>query len=455
MKNRWALVGAFAPLLTACQVTGANPSDDATYHNTQSETSMNVSVTAGTTFVTVGYNQLLTDPPFQKRPTFGWSTWDSVGKAWTHHDDYALPDDWNSRTDNAMTSVPGYPQYVYAGFLAFRLSDPAQQTGVCVLKSSDSGVTFQTWGCFKSTRGLDGVSLAARGGNPAQVYAAMLNFNDQRTEVWSATTTPTSSTAFAQVPGDPFPGEKINTHARARMDAFANLWVAAVTQDARLLMNGYNTVSHQWGTVKQIATGVINFNEPDIRMANDANLSMGPSFSFEIGYGDQTGISQMRVAYTKKTPDATLAGGFRYYVAVARCNSFESTCTELWSSNGVGDRVRPIIAWTGGFLARNTWALSYQSRELDPTGYTVSVWGGTLNENGGFLPAMLVGPEYVCEGGTGFGDYDDMRFLYTDTSNVDHFLRAYTDSHLWGGTSPQPCATLSDLAHLHVSVTGF
>ena len=440
-----------APLWGACKVTGVD-ANDPLYNDTQSETAINISRVNGTSFITVAYNT----PGVSG--WIGYSYWDANVLAWVHKHDLTLPPGWTSRPDPSITTVPGNEQFVYLAALGETTN---QLNGVCIWRSTDAARNFSFWQCVKAPDATyDGTALTASADN--RIYAATWAADKARIDVYRASSV---TQTFSRLSGDPFPGFTVSTHPRLRTEARLTfgaptpyiLWVAAVTRDNQLVVNGYHSLNNVWSTPKVIASNVVTSasDTRDIVLSNGVAIRVGPQFSFDVGYDDvSTAETTLRAGFSRHGSDG------RYSVRGVRCvvtgPAQLGTCTEEpgWASDSggagaSGDQFGPLVAWNGRLGGPNTWVLSYSSRQENPTGSTISFWGGKLRRDQPFSPARVFNPTEACGGGLLWGDYDDMRFLGIGSDGSDVFVRSHTDSSVGAARG---CANGGAEGDQHVSL---
>jgi hypothetical protein len=450
-----ALLGAAG--LSGCASAGVPatglPKQGNTQSFDQSETAVNVSNFSAKSVITVTSNDgtdtgstiqytSSTRKTLKGASLLGWSYSQDNGASWTFGGKLAPPAGWSVLWgDPAITRSQLDQRYVFLSNLAVPdskfpaggISGPLNSYlgGACIARSTNGGVSFQNYQCLSlESHFYDGGSMAA--GNDGAIYAAYVDVNDDRIDVWRS---PGIDGTFTRMPR-PF-NVTIYSHPRLRVDpGSGDLYVAAQRSDGYVLMTRFHGGSWQAAVAASSLPAALY---PEIDLS-DRSLRTGPQFSFDVGAesvdGDENpGHDAVRLLYTTFDNKEQ-----RYYVRGSFCERNLSGCKDApeWGTTPgnlslTGDQFNPVIrALPGLFTLPPIWKATYLSRQRDPKGNTVSLEQGNLVRlPNGFrilLPFKLVDSHLVCPDNRGYwGDYDDMQLSGFDGLNAI-FLRTFSDS---------------------------
>lgn len=451
-----ALLGA--AWLTGCASAGVPvtglPKQGTTQSFDQSETAVNVSNFAAKSVITVTSNDgtdtgstiLYTSSTRQTlkgASLLGWSYSNDNGATWTFGGKLAPPSGWSVLWgDPAITRSHLDQRYVFISNLAVPDSKfptggingalNAYLGGACIARSTNGGVSFQNYKCLSlESHFYDGGSMAA--GSDGSIYAAYVDVNDNRIDVWRSPGIDGTFTRMAR----PFPNTTIYSHPRLRFDLDSgNLYVAAQRSDGYVLITRFHGGAWQ-APVGASALPAAIYPAIDL---SDRDLRTGPQFSFDIGAesldgDDNRGHDAVRLLYT-----AFDGKEKRYYVRGTFCERDLSVCKDApeWGTTPgnlslTGDQFNPVIRAFPGFIGLPPiWKATYLSRQRDPKGNTVSIEQGNLirlpNGSRILLPFKLVDSHLVCPDNRGYwGDYDDLQLSGFDGVNAV-FIRTFSDS---------------------------
>jgi hypothetical protein len=466
-------------------VTGKNDSDP-TWKGTQSETASGVAYAGGKTIFISTWNDDTEDGKvvyttndrvvYRGASFLGWSYSTDRGKTWTYGGKVKPPQGiaglWGdpaivtSRTaynrvyisslylDTAAVPVSGHHGWMTDGTI----------TGACVARSDNGGIHFAIQSCFSNAKHFyDGAALAAGYGGDPRIFAAYVDTDTNRIDVWAS---PDGLAGFAMLP-DPFPGMTMVSHPRLAYDQVTGaLLVAAIASpDQRIYMNRLVGTTWQKPVVATLPTTRV-----DIPVGGQT-IRMAYGFSFDVGAPSQTeqengsvkvGNDAVRILYT--TRDATTK---RLYVRGAGCRADLGVCADVpqWGTTPGNlytprDQWNPTVkAWIGFIGLPPEWKATYQTTDDDPNKVSIKQGNLAVLANGTpiFVPFDFVAPRPICpdfrNGSPGnaksgyWGDYDEMVFAGFDPkSTTPEFLLSFSDSSK--GCLSQTMFTSN---HLHVS----
>jgi hypothetical protein len=484
MRITSALVLSAATLcLAACAtngipVTGKN-SNDPTWKGGQSETSIAVSNFSKQTIITVAYND---EDPAQGKidytPTTrtvhsgaslaGWSYSKDRGQTWTYGGTVTPSNDWPVLWGDPAVVASGRDQsYVFMSTLAVPKSlFPAGGTisgplhdfigGACIARSTDGGQHFTLYQCVNQDFDFyDGGNMASS--TAGDIYAAYIDVDHDRYDIWHASS---ETGQFTKLP-DPFPTCTMATHPRIRVGyppiglgaPDVNLYVAGQIVQCQagtlgkdpgafgqVIINRYHNGS--WGTPR-IASNPSSVN-PQLQLS-DRKLRTGPQFSFDVGAPsvDENGKQrkdEIRVMVTRSGAHFWVEGSFCDFELSGPCHPAPEWGSTPGFYNYAGDQFGPLVRAFPGFALLQlepSWQASFNTRDHDPSGNTVSTRRGTLfiapNGTRALFAFDLDKPRLVCSdsGATRgyWGDYDDLQFIgFKPNSTTAQFLRTFTDS---------------------------
>jgi len=276
--------------------------------------------------------------------------------------------------------------------------------------------------------------------------------------------------------GNPFAGcsacGSFDTHPDLRADSEGRFYVMAKDTNNNLWVTRTTTYAppYSWTTPVQVTPNPVAGIPSSIAFSDvlgqPASLRLGKGFDFSIG-NNESGVEELRFVYT------FTFDGVSYRVLGGKCalGSSISGCGDVgqWNGHSVPgqpdypvSQFNPLMAASHkGGSTPDIWAISYQSRQDDPTGNTVEHWQAQFL--GGGSPSSPkkqdVGAEVVCpdrrDNGGFWGDYDSL--VYVGNNNGEEtFLRPYSDSTDGGGcvsSNPKAFRWTYRAGPLHVSMT--
>lgn len=496
------VLSAAALWLIACGTAGipvtGKSSNDPTWKGGQSETSTAVANFAKQTIITVAYNdedaaQNKIDYTSSTRTVHtgaslaGWSYSKDRGANWTYGGTVATSSDWPVLWGDPAVIASGFDQrYVFMSTLAVPKSlMPASGTisgplngfigGACIARSDDGGQTFKLYQCLTNNFDFyDGGNMASS--TAGDIYAAYIDVDLDRYDVWHAAN---QNAQFTKLP-DPFPNCTMATHPRIRVGyppitlggPDVNLYVAgqivqcqagALGKDVggfgQVIINRFHNGS--WGTPR-VASNPSTVN-PEIQLS-DRKLRTGPQFSFDVGApsideNQNSRKDEIRMMITRSGARFWVEGSYCDFELANPCKSAPEWGTTPGYYSYKGDQFGPLVRAFPGFpllQLEPSWAASFNTRDHDPAGNTVSIRRGSLFITPGGARALfafdLDTPRTVCGDTRGYwGDYDDLQFIgFAPNSTTAQFLRTFTDST--AGCSEQWTFTSSAV---HVSALTF
>lgn len=448
---------ASEPVVAAVSPAFASAVTSPAQSRTQSETA----VALGTNTVMVAYNdESATEATITYTSSTrtvctgatlaGYSYSVNQGNTWTKGPKLAPPSGWAILWgDPAATGSLHNSSYVYFSNLAapnakwpvsgcWDGSFGAPGTplgGACIARSSDGGHTFgflASQPCLTNQNHFydGGAMTSASNGN---IYAAFLDVDTDRIDVWKATTETSQFTLLA----NPFPGISIASHPRMKTTSDNNLIVVAQDGNGNLWIN--RLVGSTWGSPLSIGNAAL-YPTVFLSAADDPNINVrtGPQFSLDIGASSQGRNDPIRVLYAYKNPNYSNA----LQLDVATCAIDLSSCTTWNSANWSGWHYPPV-GWPGNTgdvfnptitYSLNQWKISFLSREMYAFGTSqVALLGADLRQTGAralINIAQLSAVERPCPDNRGYwGDYDGMVPLGIDlATGKQRFLRPISDS---------------------------
>ena len=473
-------------------VTGRN-SEDPTWNDNQAETAAASARSGDKDIIVVTYNDGTNDPfvkytkddrvVYPGASNLGWSYSFDTGKTWTYGGKVKPPPGIDALWgDPAIVASNTSYNRVYISSLAIAagklpagghhgyLSD-GTLTGACVARSDDGGVHFKIHGCVTDGGNFyDGGAMAAGTGNDSRIFAAFVNVNKQRIDVWAS---PDGIAPFTKL-ADPFPGLSMFSHPRLAYDRVTGaLVVAAIAGDSFIRMNRLvgNTWQNPVVVSKQAGQASIDVHGENLRTAYGFSFDVGTPSQTTRGDSDQLGVNDdgIRLLYTTRDAET-----HRYYVRGSACSSDLARCRDVpeWGTtpgnlNTPGNQWNPTVkAWVGFFGLPPIWKATYQSTDDTKDGIGIKQGNLAVLSNGKpnglpiFLPFNLVPPRTPCpdyrDGSPGhaksgyWGDYDEMAMVGFDKDSNAQFLLAFTDSGK--GCNEQHKFTSK---HVHVSAKVF
>lgn len=441
----------------ASAITGAGQS------RTQSETAAAVTNYNGQQIVMVAYND---DTDTEPNITFtettrttctgatlaGYSYSTNAGTTWTKGAKLAPPSGWSILWgDPAATASTKNPRYVYFTNLAaptskwpasgcFEGSFSAGATplgGACIARSTDGGKTFGfgAQACVTNQNHFyDGASMATAPNGA--VYAAFLDVDASRIDVWKATS---ETASFTLIASNPFPGYVMASHPRIKVGADNKLILVAQDQYGALRLTRWN--GSVWDSPIFMGTAALY---PTVTLSSPTDPSIdirtGPQFSFDIGAPSAAGGDAIRILYAYENWHMNND----LQLEVSHCAADLTSCGwhQIGASSGwhypptgwpanTGDVFNPSIAYSGG-----KWKISFLSREMYLFGTNqIALLGADLRVGSGNVEslgniAQISYTEQPCSDLRGYwGDYDHMVPLGFDAaSGKERFLRPMSDS---------------------------
>jgi hypothetical protein len=317
--------------------------------------------------------------------------------------------------------------------------------GACIARSVDAGHTFtlSAADCLTNQNHFyDGGAIETD--NDGGVYAAWVDWDTNKIDVWRATTLTGS---FAQLP-NPFPGFVIQSHPRlvfeplnqrlylvAQADTVTTCWPGNPTEGcANIYITYWDLGSETWSPPGFVAYGLNQLNW-NFGPAPQRRLRGAPEFSFASAQASMNGDDNIRIAYTY------VLGG-RHVIHVSRCTwgqpGMAPLCvhTPEWGSDYyAGEHFNPVVSAQHGFPPIETeFVLSYTTSGTSTIPYGVGWAFGELAVTSGgirfFVPQVPYDNYEVCPDNRGYwGDYDNMEVLYAgNLGTKSTFIRAHTDS---------------------------
>ncbi len=474
------VLSAAALWLTACATAGipvtGSASNDPTWKGQQSETATAVANFAKQTIITVAYND---DDPAQGKIDYtsstrtvhsgaslaGWSYSKDRGAHWTYGGAVTPSSDWPVLWGDPAIVASGNDQsYVFMSTLAVPKSlMPASGTidgplndyigGACIARSTDGGQTFKLYQCLTNNFDFyDGGNMASS--TAGDIYAAYIDVDQDKYEVWHAAG---ENAAFVKLP-DPFPNCSMATHPRIRVGyppitlgaPDVNLYIAgpinycdpgALGKDTgtygQVIINRYHNGS--WGTPRVASNPSAIY--PSITLS-DRSLRTGPQFSFDVGApsvdaNQNARHDEIRMMVTRQGSRFWVEGSYCDFELANPCQPAPEWGTTPGYYSYVGDQFGPLVRAFPGFALLHldpSWQASFNTRDHDPSGNTVSIRRGSLFITPGGARALfawdLDTPRLVCGDTRGYwGDYDDLQFMgFADGGTAAQFLRTFTDS---------------------------
>ena len=498
MNEQWKLAGVVgllaAGLFSGCApdhrtVSGREDSDP-TWRGTQSETASAVAAVGRDVIFMATYNDDTDDGKvvytnndrvvYPGASLLGWSYSRDRGVTWTYGGKVKPPPGvaalWG---DPAIVVSRTFPNRVYISSLAIAQEkippsghhgwlDEGSITGACVARSDDGGVHFAIQSCVtESGHFYDGSTLAAGFGNDPRIFAAFLDTNAKKIDVWASADGLAPFTKLA----DPFPGMMMYSHPRLAYDqASGALLVAAIRiPEQQIYMN--RLVGTVWQQPVLASNPVSRVDIP----VGKQTIRAAPGFSFDVGAPSVTeqedgnirvGDDAIRMLYTTRDAETQ-----RLYIRGTGCSADLRVCRDVpqWGTtpgnlSTPGHQWNPTVkAWIGFIGVPPIWKATYHTTDDDPN--AVSIKQGNLgvlpNGTPAFLPLDLVGPKPVCPdlryGSPGsaksgyWGDYNEMAFAGLNPgSKTPEFLLCFSDS-------TKGCISQSEFTseHLHVSSVVF
>jgi hypothetical protein len=278
--------------------------------------------------------------------------------------------------------------------------------GVCIAKSSDSGVNFtlSRSQCFRRIdqgcpfgHFYDGTDVETA--PSGAIYVGVNDVNRSRIDVYMATS---HTTAFNQIAAV-FPSVS-SSHPRLRVSSGGALYLAVTSGSNLILTRHTGTASSgSWSTPVTVAAGV---TQADVVLPG-RTLRLGPQYDLAIAPNEQ-GVEEVRLVYT-------VLVNAQHKVRISHCSTGATiTCanpTQWRTDNQAGKQWNPSI--TTGLRANGTrhWSVSFYSTVTNPGSNLVDLWGGVA-EKPGAAALILFKTEVAqvpCPDTRGYwGDYDEM-----------------------------------------------
>jgi hypothetical protein len=464
------LTGALTGCSGTALVTGRGP----TAQGGQSETDATTSFSGGVHRIVVAYNDdTASQYTIQYAPAtrkvlrgaslMGWSYSDDHGQSWKYGGKIAPPPGWAVLWgDPALTTSRTNSSVVFMSNLAFPDAKfPSGGVdgyvysavgGACLARSTNGGVTFQSFQCVSNTDPVpgrpdsskghfyDGGSMAASLQGP--VYAAFVDYDDSQIDVWMS---PDGNKLFTRLP-PPFRDYYAGSHPRIRVAPDGTLYVMTVVKNSTndsapyiLAANRYRNGA--WETPRFILTFVEAFPTVDLNsslLGAPLTVRTGPQFSFDLGAASAERDDSVRFMVTQRNERGWL------FVRGGVCDAGLQSCGwyEGWTFGAARvterDRQRldvfnpDVAAFPGFFTIAPRWQGSFLTRYGNST-TTLNLTRATLGYVNGApftIPVDIARDAPVCSDLRGYwGDYDGFLMTQIDGDNL-RFTRFMTDSSL-------------------------
>lgn len=295
-------------------------------------------------------------------------------------------------------------------------------SGACIARSRNGGETFtlNKADCVHNDHHFyDGAAVMAA--NPG-AYAAFLDVDTNRIDVWRSTT---DSGAFSRI-SNPFPNRVMVSHPRLQ---YTNgvMYVAAPDADGKLWLNRHD--GSGWLGQELVATGLLTTGS--IKLQGGVEIRFGNGFSFDIHNSESPFVKHARFFYTVRGSEGRLQlkGA---YCASANGGPFDCHQPANWhtssAQNVFSPAVKAVQLPTASPFGRRVWKLTYLA---EGTNGRVAVHEANFtwdNDKGTFDSRRASGFQTPCPDLRGYwGDYDDMQVVGSGTARAK-FVRSFSDS---------------------------